>query len=65
MFGGLQHPTDPSKCCASDCSDYCGARNCQEKSGDRCCGSGIRNQICSSPDTLAPCTLGKKIYNVM
>ena len=59
IYEGLQNPTDPSKCCASDCLDYCGARNCDEKSGDRCCGSGIQNQICGTPGaTNAPCTLG-------
>ena len=61
MFEGLINPSDPRKCCAEDCYDFCGAENCHEKGSNKCCSDNISSEICGVNGRVAPCTLGMKL----
>ena len=62
-YGGILHPHNSSKCCASSCAEFCGAIECENGVGGEssCCASGIKDEIiCGSNEQAAPCTIGKK-----
>lgn len=61
-YGGIVHPNNAEKCCASTCGKFCGATNCNIGPGGAgaCCGSGITaGKICGVSEQMAPCHLGK------
>ena len=67
-FRGIQNTQyEPTKCCAEECLDYCGAENCGEKDANKCCPNQITSAVCGLTNAetgsrnLAPCTLGSKI----
>ena len=60
-YGGILHPNQHSKCCASSCGNYCGSEDCEVGVGGSrsCCGTDIKDElICEANVLYAPCTLG-------